>query len=449
MTFTNQTCPSLTAGDVDHNHSPTLRKPIEIGRRLWEEWILEDIRGGGGGSYLATIRSRANKETIKCSAGVLEPGSFEACEAKMLRAHQVTLREYSDATKKSLWRIVPVARIAGVYNIILNSRPNGCLRYLGAFPSCSNDEVSLFGADDGSGLQQWTITPAFTPANVVPSPSPPATKARPPPPAKEFLVPVVNFTLALPGADPAAIIEEDKATICKNFIEATNYPKDLLYCKIDKVVAASTLPNGSLRKRRLHSYIPAATDSGAVILGKMIFNVVVDSTSQCNVAFGAATTFQTTVLQNPTELNQLIGPQVTGSPVILIKDSSGLTDPTLKPAPPSPSVPSPSPSPSAPPVNSPVNSPAPIVPSPSPIVSPSPVTLSPGNNPIRVISYFLEGPHLQSRHETSLSIYSISPPSLEGIQTTCVCFIELNLGAYRREGGESKAVSGGEGSFDH
>ncbi len=398
MTYTNQSCAAS---------GPILRKSIGQGRRLWEEWVLDDLKSSdtGSGGYLATIRTRANREIINC-IGNLEPGNFAACEAKLLQAHQVTLRDHTAASQnanKPLWRIIPISkRPAGVYNIILNSRLDGCFRFLGASSSCDIDQVSLYRADDSSGLQQWTFTPVYNPANVLPSSSPPIAKI---PPPKATKIPKVAFTLAFPQVDVDSFLEDDKLIICQSLMTATNYPQSLLSCSIDKVQAAASV---NLRKRRLQSSIPAAVDSGVVVQGGMLFNVA--SSSQTTQAVVAAENFKNTI-QNPIALNQALGESVTGSPVILVTATTQLVVPptssTASPAP-SPATSSPSPTTSSPSPAS--SSPAPVA-SPA-IVSPSPI-VSPSNPsvpvPIPVVStrYLSIDHHHEGKHgfHPSVSCY--------------------------------------------
>jgi len=335
MGFTNKTCADSGTKDLNKNPGPVLREPVQTGRRLWERWVLEDMKTGSDGSYLATIRTRRPKDPIINCIGNLEPGKFNACKAKLLYAHQVTLRQYSAASPPQLWRIVPLPENPRIYNIILNSRRNGCLRFLGASPSCAVDELSLFKGDDGSGLQQWTITPAFTPPKNLPPPSPPPVvrnlKPPPPPSPPKAEVPKVSFTFAFPGIDIDNFGAKDEATICESLMQVTNYNRSLLYCDLDKVETASTANFGDRRWKLRSYYLPKATE-GIVTSGGMTFNV--NSTSQTNQALVAAQEFNN-YLQDENLLNQTLGPEVTGSPVVLLQSSTEATTPT----PPSPSTP--------------------------------------------------------------------------------------------------------------
>ena len=55
-----------------------------------------------------------------------------------------------------IWRLVPVAGDDS-YQIIAESRPDGCLKYLGASQSCNVGNVTLFANDDGSRRQRWVL----------------------------------------------------------------------------------------------------------------------------------------------------------------------------------------------------------------------------------------------------------------------------------------------------
>jgi len=326
MGFTNKTCADSGVKDLNGKNAPVLREPVQTGRTLWEKWVLEDMKTASDGSYLATIRTRRPKDPIINCIGNLEPGSFGACKARSNYAHKVTLRQHSAGSPPSLWRIVPLPKNPGVYNIILNSRPNGCLRFLGASPSCDVDELSLFTGDDGSGLQQWTITPvdskdAFTPPNIQPSPSPPPIvrvlksppPPQPPPPETVLKVPKVSFTFAFSELNINDFGANDEATICESLMQATNYNSSLLYCEIDNV--------------------QEATESGIVTSGEITFNV--NSTSESDQALVAAQEFEND-LQDEKSLNQILGLEVTGSTVDLVKSSTGTTTPT---PPSSPNIP--------------------------------------------------------------------------------------------------------------
>ena len=117
-------------------------------------------------------------------------------------------------------------------------------------------------------------------------------------------------------------------------MQATKYDESLLFCELDKVEAASAANTRNRRMKLRSYYLPKqASEGGIVTSGGMTFNVVSPSLSA--QALVAAQIFENTI-EDENESNQIIGPEVTGSPVLLVESSTGATTPT---PPSSPSIP--------------------------------------------------------------------------------------------------------------
>ena len=82
-------------------------------------------------------------------------------------ADQVTITSVGSAD--SQWQLVPVPG-SDAYQLIAANRGGGCLRYLGASNSCGDKRLQLYVNDDGSGLQQWQLTPVKPIYRVPPGP---------------------------------------------------------------------------------------------------------------------------------------------------------------------------------------------------------------------------------------------------------------------------------------
>jgi hypothetical protein len=62
-------------------------------------------------------------------------------------------RVHIHAGQPDVWRLVRVAT-ADSFNIVAESRGDGCLRYLAGSDTCTNKYVQLDASDDASGQQQ-------------------------------------------------------------------------------------------------------------------------------------------------------------------------------------------------------------------------------------------------------------------------------------------------------
>ncbi|KAJ7903647.1 hypothetical protein B0H14DRAFT_3680528 [Mycena olivaceomarginata] len=74
-----------------------------------------------------------------------------------------------DGSGRQRWILKPVAGVANTYNIIVaGGRDASCGTYLSTGSQCTDTYVDLYTSDDGSGRQQWTLTPVPVPAGSLP-----------------------------------------------------------------------------------------------------------------------------------------------------------------------------------------------------------------------------------------------------------------------------------------
>ncbi|KAJ7158775.1 hypothetical protein C8R46DRAFT_1110259 [Mycena filopes] len=74
-----------------------------------------------------------------------------------------------DGSGRQRWILKPVAGVANTYNIVVaGGRDASCGTYLSTGSACTDTYVDLFTSDDGSGRQQWTLTPIPVPAASLP-----------------------------------------------------------------------------------------------------------------------------------------------------------------------------------------------------------------------------------------------------------------------------------------
>ncbi|KAK7033028.1 ricin B-type lectin domain-containing protein [Favolaschia claudopus] len=74
-----------------------------------------------------------------------------------------------DGSGRQRWLLKPVSGVANTYNIIVaGGRAASCGTYLSTGSQCTDTFVDLFTSDDGSGRQQWTLTPIPVPAASLP-----------------------------------------------------------------------------------------------------------------------------------------------------------------------------------------------------------------------------------------------------------------------------------------
>ncbi|KAJ7773249.1 hypothetical protein B0H16DRAFT_1511646 [Mycena metata] len=74
-----------------------------------------------------------------------------------------------DGSGRQRWVLKPVAGVANTYNIIVaGGRDASCGTYLSTGSACTDTFVDLYTTDDGSGRQQWTLTPVAVPAGSLP-----------------------------------------------------------------------------------------------------------------------------------------------------------------------------------------------------------------------------------------------------------------------------------------
>ncbi|KAJ7931416.1 hypothetical protein B0H13DRAFT_1958029 [Mycena leptocephala] len=79
------------------------------------------------------------------------------------------LYSMDDGSGRQRWILEPIAGVANTYNIIVaGGRAASCGTYLSTGSACTDTFVDLYTSDDGSGRQQWTLTPVPVPAASLP-----------------------------------------------------------------------------------------------------------------------------------------------------------------------------------------------------------------------------------------------------------------------------------------
>ncbi|KAJ6513379.1 hypothetical protein C8R45DRAFT_1068356 [Mycena sanguinolenta] len=74
-----------------------------------------------------------------------------------------------DGSGRQRWTLKPVAGVANTYNILVyGGRDASCGVYLSTGELCTDTYVDLWTGDDGSGRQQWTLTPVSVPPASLP-----------------------------------------------------------------------------------------------------------------------------------------------------------------------------------------------------------------------------------------------------------------------------------------
>ncbi len=121
------------------------------------------------------------------------------------------------------------------FNIIDDAKPDGCLKFLSASASCSEQYVHLAAGDDGSGLQRWRLVGYKGPPPAPLAKSPPRAKSPPPPSAKPTAPLLISVSASSPTTgsvvfQPTAgasfcnvTISKDGQTVTRT-ITALNYP---------------------------------------------------------------------------------------------------------------------------------------------------------------------------------------------------------------------------------
>ncbi len=110
-----------------------------------------------------------------CSCqGYVVPEKKDACRGN---TESMAGNVQIQANKGDVWALSAVKGKKDTYSIRAYSRKSGCLKFLAAAASCTEKYLQLDAKDDGSGRQQWVITPVKTPL----SPPPPKPPRTPPP----------------------------------------------------------------------------------------------------------------------------------------------------------------------------------------------------------------------------------------------------------------------------
>jgi hypothetical protein len=211
--------------------------------KLWRWWEVKmTSKVSSTGAPMATIKNifPSNKGKPKCLGHYITDyyhyKNKEAC-TELPWAERVHLHAESRP-----WEFQAVPG-TDCFNIIDDAKPDGCLKFLSASASCSEQYVHLAAGDDGSGLQRWRLVgykgpPPSPPAKSPPAPkSPPRSpvKSPPPPKAKAVAPQLISVSASSPTTgsvvfQPTAGASSCNVTVSKDGQAATrtitslNYP---------------------------------------------------------------------------------------------------------------------------------------------------------------------------------------------------------------------------------
>ena len=213
---------------------------------LWKWWDVLVNTSTTSNSSFATIKNAfpSGKGKPNCLGYYMTDyyhyRNKEACR-ELPWAERVHLHKESRP-----WQMIPVPG-TDCFNIIDNSKPNNCLRYLSASTSCRQRYVRLAAGDDGSGLQRWRMV-SYAGGSPSPSPSKPPSSAMSPPsrsppvPVVKGVAPVVLTIgasststgtivfLPTPGATSCTVsLSKSGSSLITSTITSLSYPQTSFY----------------------------------------------------------------------------------------------------------------------------------------------------------------------------------------------------------------------------
>jgi len=153
--FLNKTC---EAGTKSKPYGPTCGPVVRSHPTTsdnWKTWDVQVVAISENGTVGATMTNYYPSDSGKqpLCTGDMVPEKSSACSASDRLADRVHIHPDQPYT----FSLVPVPGDDS-YNIVAD-RGDGCLRFVGAPASCSDNYVQFYASDDGSGLQRVSCMP--------------------------------------------------------------------------------------------------------------------------------------------------------------------------------------------------------------------------------------------------------------------------------------------------